>query len=107
MWPEIEVHKVRAKGIQLRDKKIISRDLIDSPGHNPGMLPDLFSKLKIDTVVAGGMGMRAQELFDQKNINYSKGSYKVDITTKSDTSNVYKVKLESEIWKAKIYRLWV
>jgi len=60
--------------VELEDKKIISRDLIDSPGHNPGVLPDLFSKLKIDMVVSGGMGMRAQELFEQKNIDIILGA---------------------------------
>ena len=54
--------------VELNGKKIISRDLIDSPGHSPGMLPDFFSKLNIDTVIAAGMGMRAREMFDQKNI---------------------------------------
>jgi len=40
---------------------------------------------------------------DHKNINYSKGSYKVNITTEADTSNTYNIKLESEIWNAKIH----
>jgi len=60
--------------VELKDKKIISRDLIDSPGHSPGILPDLFSKLKIDTVVASGMGMRARELLDEKNIDIILGA---------------------------------
>jgi predicted Fe-Mo cluster-binding NifX family protein len=60
--------------IELKDKKIVSRELIESPGHNPGMLPDYFSKLNIETVVAGGMGMRARELFAQKNIDIILGA---------------------------------
>ena len=49
---------------------------------------------------------RLQEHFkilDYKNINYSKGSFKVAFLTETDTSGITKVKLESEIWEAKIY----
>lgn len=55
--------------LEIDGKEIISRDLIESPGHSPGMLPEYFSKLNIGTVVASGMGMRARELFEQKNID--------------------------------------
>jgi hexosaminidase len=42
--------------------------------------------------------------FDLQNINYSKGSFKVDILPEQDSiSGVTKVKLESEIWEAQIY----
>lgn len=43
------------------------------------------------------------KILDNKNINYSKGSYKVNITSEADTSGIYNIKLDSEIWKAKIY----
>lgn len=42
--------------------------------------------------------------FDLQNINYAKGSYKVEIVPETDTaSGTTKVRLESEIWEAKIY----
>ncbi len=42
--------------------------------------------------------------FDLQDVNYSKGSYKVDILPETDTiSGMTKVKLESEIWEAQIY----
>jgi hexosaminidase len=42
--------------------------------------------------------------FDLQNINYAKGSFKVDILPETDTaSGITKVKLESEIWEAKIH----
>ena len=42
--------------------------------------------------------------FDLQNINYSKGSYKVEIIPETDSiSGKMNVKLESEIWNAKIY----
>jgi len=54
--------------VELEDGKVIDRKEIESPGHSPGLLPDHFNSLGIDTVLAGGMGMRAQELFAQKDI---------------------------------------
>ena len=54
--------------VEIEDWKVISKEEIESPGHSPGLLPDHFSSMGIDTVLAGGMGMRAQELFSQKNI---------------------------------------
>jgi len=54
--------------VEMVDGEIKNREDIDSPGHNPGLLPDYFSSLEIDTVLAGGMGMRARELFAEKNI---------------------------------------
>lgn len=42
--------------------------------------------------------------FDLLDINYAKGSFKVDILAETDSvSGVTKVKLESEIWETKIY----
>lgn len=34
-----------------------------SPGHAPGVLPRWLSELKVDVIIAGGMGPRAEELF--------------------------------------------
>ena len=70
--------------VELSGKEIISKELVESPGHNPGLLPDFFNNLNIDTVIAGGMGMRARELFEQKNIDVLLGvSGSVDDTIKS------------------------
>jgi predicted Fe-Mo cluster-binding NifX family protein len=54
--------------VDIEGGKIKEKKEVKSPGHNPGLLPDHFSSLGVDTVIAGGMGMRAQELLSQKNI---------------------------------------
>lgn len=54
--------------VEIEDGELKDRKELESPGHSPGLLPDHFSSMGIDTVLAGGMGMRAQELFGQKNI---------------------------------------
>ncbi len=59
--------------VDISDGKIKSRENIDNPGHSPGLLPDYFNSMNIGTVVAGGMGMRAKELFQNKKINVMLG----------------------------------
>jgi predicted Fe-Mo cluster-binding NifX family protein len=49
-------------------KKVINRCDITPPAHEPGALPKLFSGLKVDLIIAGGMGQRAQQLFAQNDI---------------------------------------
>jgi predicted Fe-Mo cluster-binding NifX family protein len=59
--------------VDISDGKIKGRKNIDNPGHNPGLLPDYFNSINIDTVITGGMGIRARELFQQKKINVMVG----------------------------------
>jgi predicted Fe-Mo cluster-binding NifX family protein len=39
-----------------------------SPGHVPGALPRWLSELKADVIIAGGMGPKAEELFEAAGI---------------------------------------
>ncbi|MDD4986528.1 MAG: NifB/NifX family molybdenum-iron cluster-binding protein [Dehalococcoidales bacterium] len=48
--------------------KIISKKLVPSPGHEPGFLPGWLAGEGVSVVIAGGMGSRAQELFDRNRI---------------------------------------
>ncbi len=50
------------------EKKILSRTTIDTPAHQPGMLPGFLHEKGADVVIAGGMGPRAQDLFMELNI---------------------------------------
>jgi predicted Fe-Mo cluster-binding NifX family protein len=43
-------------------------EFIDSPPHQPGLLPGWLAEYGADVVIAGGMGGRALQLFDQQNI---------------------------------------
>lgn len=42
--------------------------LLDNPGHVPGMLPGFLKEHGVKVVLAGGMGGRAQQLFDEQGI---------------------------------------
>ena len=55
--------------ITIEKGKINKREIIDNPGHHPGFLPDFLSKQGVGTIVAGGMGGRAKELFESAGID--------------------------------------
>ena len=47
---------------------IVGKEIIDSPGHQPGLLPVWLAEEGVSAVIASGMGSRAQELFSQNHI---------------------------------------
>lgn len=49
-------------------KTILNKELVPSPGHEPGFLPQWLAEEGVSVVLAGGMGSRAQGLFAQNNI---------------------------------------
>jgi predicted Fe-Mo cluster-binding NifX family protein len=54
--------------IDIQDGRVIAREEIPNPGHSPGFLPNFLSQRGVQTIIAGGMGPRAQGLFAEKNI---------------------------------------
>lgn len=55
--------------VDIENGKLISKKVIDNPGHHPGYLPQFLSEKGVNCIVAGGMGMRAKELFKDANID--------------------------------------
>ena len=55
-------------------KKITGQQSLIPPAHEPGALPKWLSGLKVDLVIAGGMGQRAQQLFEQNNVDLIVGA---------------------------------
>jgi len=49
-------------------KMIVNEEFIDSPGHEPGLLPVWLAEQGASVIIAGGMGSRAQSLFSQNRI---------------------------------------
>jgi len=49
-------------------KEILRKELVPSPGHQPGLLPEWLAEQGVSVVIAGGMGSRAQSLFQQNRI---------------------------------------
>lgn len=52
----------------VKDGSVSDKTVIPNPGHEPGFLPEYLSKLGVSCIIAGGMGMRAKNLFAEKNI---------------------------------------
>jgi len=55
-------------------KNIKSQELVEPPGHEPGVLPRWLAGLHVDLIIAGGMGQRAQQLFAENNIDVVVGA---------------------------------
>jgi len=54
--------------VDIQETKVASREQIPNPGHEPGFLPGYLAERGVECIVAGGMGPRAQMLFDQQRI---------------------------------------
>jgi len=50
-------------------KAIVAKEIVASPGHQPGLLPVWLAEKGVEVLIAGGMGTRAQQLFLQNNID--------------------------------------
>ncbi|MHC9540063.1 MAG: iron-sulfur cluster carrier protein MrpORP [Vulcanimicrobiota bacterium] len=60
--------------MSVENKKILSKELVTPPPHEPGVLPEWLSSLGVSVVIAGGMGSRAQELFRARDIEVIVGA---------------------------------
>jgi len=54
-------------------KTVVNRSSAPAPEHAPGVLPAWLEKQGVTTVLAGGMGSRAQSLFGQAGIEVITG----------------------------------
>lgn len=57
-----------------REKKILKREDIDAPPHEPGLLPRWLAELGANTIISGGMGQRARGLFAERGIQVVVGA---------------------------------
>lgn len=49
--------------VDIDGKKVTGREVLANPGHEPGLIPQLLHTKGVECIVAGGMGMRASDLF--------------------------------------------
>ncbi len=54
--------------------KILGRKDVDSPPHQPGLLPPWLAAQGVNRVIAGGMGQRARQIFQSHGIRVLVGA---------------------------------
>ena len=67
----VAAHFGRCEGytiVDIDEGKVARQERIPNPGHEPGFLPGYLAERHVTCIVAGGMGPRAQTLFDEKGI---------------------------------------
>ena len=63
--------------LEVEEDKIISESLLQAPPHQPGLLPPWLAKKGVSDIIAGGMGNRAIQLFNQHHVNVFVGAPKL------------------------------
>ncbi|MCP4632190.1 MAG: ATPase [candidate division Zixibacteria bacterium] len=61
--------------IDMQKKTIVNKTDLNPPPHEPGVLPQWLSKEGANLIIAGGMGMRAQQFFKQYGVDVVVGAY--------------------------------
>lgn len=56
------------------DNTIIATEEVEAPAHEPGLLPRWLGEKDVTTIIAGGMGQRAQQLFGDRGIKVIVGA---------------------------------
>ena len=51
--------------VDIENNKLIKKESVDNPGHEPGFIPQFLHKRGVECIVAGGMGMRATGFFEE------------------------------------------
>jgi predicted Fe-Mo cluster-binding NifX family protein len=59
--------------VAVENGKVVSRKVEKSPGHEPGLLPKLMASWGVTHVITGGLGQKAREMFNERNIKVISG----------------------------------
>jgi ATP-binding protein involved in chromosome partitioning len=59
---------------EVEGKEVENKTSITPPPHEPGVLPKFLHEQGVECIIAGGMGMRAQELFKENGIEVIVGA---------------------------------
>ena len=53
---------------------IISEESVLNPGHKPGFLPNFLADMGVNTIISGGMGGGAVDIFNERNVEVILGA---------------------------------
>ncbi len=59
---------------EIENEKIVKETIMTPPSHEPGLLPKWLGGQSVTDIIAGGIGQRAIDLFNQNNINVYVGA---------------------------------
>ena len=74
---KVAQHFGHCEGFQVfdvQDAQIHTRQFYPNPGHKPGFLPNYLHELGVTTIISGGMGAGAIEIFTAKGIEIIVGA---------------------------------
>lgn len=60
--------------VSVEGGRIVDKQLLTPPPHEPGVLPRWLQSLGVDVIIAGGMGRRALDLFAQNGVRVITGA---------------------------------
>lgn len=63
--------------LNLENETIVSEERLTPPPHEPGLLPKWLAEKGISDIIAGGMGQKAIQLFNQNGVNVFVGAPKL------------------------------
>jgi predicted Fe-Mo cluster-binding NifX family protein len=54
--------------VDIEDNKVVNTKIVENPGHMPGAIPQLMNEMDVNVMIAGGMGPRAINFFNEYEI---------------------------------------
>lgn len=60
--------------VDVTEKKIVKREDVEAPTHQPGLLPSWLAERGVNTIIAGGMGQHAHGLFAEQGVQVIVGA---------------------------------
>ena len=58
----------------VEDNKIVDEKSVPNPGHRPGFLPNFLADMGVNTIISGGMGGGAVDIFNERNVEVILGA---------------------------------
>ena len=66
--------------VEVKNSEVLGITYLDAPPHQPGLLPPWLAERGATDIIAGGMGQRAIDLFNEQGVNVFVGAPKLPAT---------------------------
>jgi len=51
--------------VNIENDKILKKEVLENPGHEPGLIPQFLHQKGVECIICGGMGMKAVGFFNE------------------------------------------